>query len=1273
MALKGSLKDFSIPDLFQLLNFGKKNGTLNLTRGQARGYICFRNGEVFFATTNWKRQSLGLKLLNAGIVTKPQVDEALELQKTTARGQRLGQLLIRLGYITKDQLEVFVEEQIQDAVFEMLRWTDGGFDFQPGVVFPEEDIGLSISTEELIMEGSRRLDEWNRIEKKIPNLNVIFKMTSMQGREAAQISLTPEEWMVLTYIDGEKTVRQIVELTGMSTLHTCKILYGLIGSGLLENITPDEDDQEAGMKLERFAEELEESGEGMRGEETAAFEVVPEMADELIDTASGDEAGVLEREVGPAGEGLESEVAEADEEWQVADAVGEVLERLEAGTRTGAPDAPAADIDAEMEVEEAAEAIEAREVFEEIEAEAPSGVSVTGTPEAEPVSEEMEEIEAEAIDIEIGEEETEGDILVEETASLLEEIEITGETAVETTAVEGEEEEEVAGQVEAEEEAGAEAKIEETGAAEVEAEEAAVSGEEIFSEASAPPGARKLLEEEKKKEEEYKKEMMEAAMEESMAAEEILRIDNKEAELEELKKKISSLLPEGVGLDEEEKKMQGPEPVIQPPSREFEKMTRESVEARAAKRAYLEKKYGKVQRLAEDEEIAELEPEEIPEEWKSHLEKSPHKGETEEEEFVVAPLEETRIEPDKILGGAFRGDRSASVEEAAAAGETEAIAEELEQGDLEEILKQFEPEGVAGAGGEQGAQTVRLPIEELEEKVRRAGGDGKVLDASTGSEILESVMLEDIPEGAEDGGYIDSEIKELTAELLKDKAAISGGGVAEASAADILENVMLEDIPAAERAVLLDVELPQKEAIEEEAQAPAHDSGTFFDMDEIPAADAGEGAGPGAGLYVDEIEELEKEILETEKGVPIMDMAGIEEEIAALEEEILAEDSLPEGLSEEISELEKEIEVAHEEEDAEEEAVVGEESEVPGSLAELDKVIEANTEAQPGLESESGIAAPEGPAVETVETPFQEEKIAASEPIDLLGPLAEPLVVEEESVSALEDSLALEEEPGVPEPIDLLEQLAQAPVADESLAGEIPEMAAPERFDAISPEPPAPEYVQPSVSEPAPQEMEAPQPQFEPEAAPAPPEIPQAPPQAAQAPPEAAQAPAPQPQFEPEAAPAPPEIPQAPPQAAQAPPEAAQAPAPEYAQPSVSEPAPQEAEAPQPQFEPEAAAAASLTPQAGTEAGYVEKDGMTAEEEPSGFDMGSYSLERELAELTGASVPQPTKKIKIPVKPKGEDGEVEEIDRSKPVPKVKRDKAVTKSIIMRIIDGIKRL
>ena len=78
MPLKGSLRDFSLPDLFQLIHFGKKNGTLNITNGDAKGYVCFRNGNVFFATHNWKRSPLGERLVASGMVNEGQIDEALK-------------------------------------------------------------------------------------------------------------------------------------------------------------------------------------------------------------------------------------------------------------------------------------------------------------------------------------------------------------------------------------------------------------------------------------------------------------------------------------------------------------------------------------------------------------------------------------------------------------------------------------------------------------------------------------------------------------------------------------------------------------------------------------------------------------------------------------------------------------------------------------------------------------------------------------------------------------------------------------------------------------------------------------------------------------------------------------------------------------------------------------------------------------------------------------------------------------------------------------------
>ncbi len=1126
MALKGSLKDFSIPDLFQLLNFGKKNGTLNLTRGQARGYICFRNGEVFFATTNWKRQSLGLKLLNAGIITKAQLEEALQLQKTTARGQRLGQLLIRLGYLTKEQLEVFVEEQIQDAVFEMLRWTDGEFDFQPGVVFPEEDIGLSISTEELIMEGSRRLDEWNRIEKKIPNLDVVFKMTSMQGREAAQISLTPEEWMVLTHIDGEKTVRQIVELTGMSTLHTCKILYGLIGSGLLENVTPREAEREADRRLEQLAKELER----VESDQPAVVELPVGEPEGFVEEAGVEVAEAAETvaevtmeatEAPPREEAAAPEEAfryEEERTSRIADAVGEALGimELEAVPEEEAP-SPApeglevslADISLPREplLEETApppegiapRAAEVEEVREEAIAPVP-GAAEGETVREEEVEEVVVAADLEAVEIDLGEE-SEPLILVEEEAPPVE------PSLDQMPAREMEPEVREGGGVEA--------------APEVEMPTAVPD----------PSRVRSVLEEELRKQSERIREMKEAAVEESLEAEQVLQIESKEAELEELKKKISQLLPEGVSLDEEEEEGAGePEPAVPGEGRRpsDEPMTRESVEARAAKRAYLEKKYGKIARLAAEEEIAELEPEEIPEEWKSHLEKiSPREREA-AADAGLRPPERAAIDPEKILGGAFRRGGAAV---------------EPERAPVEEA-----PE----SPGE--AATLRLPLEEVEERLA-ASVSGVGLEPP-GLEVLESVMLEDIPVGAEGA----APVRETS--LLAEAPSGASVALAEEGAGpglEVLESVMLEELPPAEAALKVDEALP-----ETLAGAIPQGSGTetFFEMEAAPALlEPGDDGGPegGASPLMAEIEELEKEILEAEKALSSPDLMPLQEEIAALEEEILAaegpvetappsREALAEAQPEEIAALEEEILAA--------EGPVETAPPAQQPIDILESLIETGAEGAQAAETEAPATAPAPPETAFPEMPPAVEPAAMAAP----APSAQAPVPETAAAPPAREAPPQQ-------PIDLLEGLTsevaeataskgEAQVGDAAGVG-MPDLLSERGGEKGMPYAPMAEEVPATIG--------------------------------------------------------------------------------------------------------------------GTESAAAAGAEAYGEEEAEGFDLESYSLERELAELTGAAAPQPTKKIKIPVKPKGEVVEADELDKGKPVPKVKRDKAVTKSLIMRIIDGIKRL
>ena len=236
MPIKGSLEDFSLPDLFRLIQLGKKNGTLHITNGEARGYVCFREGNVFFATHNWKRLPLGQRLVQSGLLNDDQIEEALDLQRTTRKGQRIGSILVELGYLTGESLEVSIKEQIRDAVFNVLHWTEGQFDFDPNQLFPEEDIGLSISTEDLIMEGSRSLDEWHQIEKMVPALDAVFTVIKDPGGNTSDVILTSEEWLALYHVDGKNTVEEIVEKSGQSAMTTCKAIYGLVKAGFVGRV-----------------------------------------------------------------------------------------------------------------------------------------------------------------------------------------------------------------------------------------------------------------------------------------------------------------------------------------------------------------------------------------------------------------------------------------------------------------------------------------------------------------------------------------------------------------------------------------------------------------------------------------------------------------------------------------------------------------------------------------------------------------------------------------------------------------------------------------------------------------------------------------------------------------------------------------------------------------------------------------------------------------------------------------------------------------------------
>ena len=235
--LEGTLGTFTLPDIFQLLANTKKTGCLVLSDDERGGRVWFKDGEVFFALASGGRLALGRRLIGAGILTTDQLKAALEAQRDS-RGLRLGSILVEQGAVDAATLEVFVREQIQDAVFDLLGWSDGAFRFE-GDVDSEELIGLTVSVENLIMEASRRLDEWDAVRKKIPSSRAIVALAPEVPHGEIEVSLQADEWRLLTLIDGLRSVAELVEITGQSEFVVCKVLFGMAGTGLLEVRDPE--------------------------------------------------------------------------------------------------------------------------------------------------------------------------------------------------------------------------------------------------------------------------------------------------------------------------------------------------------------------------------------------------------------------------------------------------------------------------------------------------------------------------------------------------------------------------------------------------------------------------------------------------------------------------------------------------------------------------------------------------------------------------------------------------------------------------------------------------------------------------------------------------------------------------------------------------------------------------------------------------------------------------------------------------------------------------
>jgi Domain of unknown function (DUF4388) len=248
VALEGTLKDFSLADILQLIGLQRKTGVLTIEGEDDTVTISFLDGKVVASDSTARRleNRLGNLLFKANKISSEQLAHVLEMQKSTL--QRLGFLLIKERMVTPEDLREALRLQILRIIYRLFRWKDGRYHFTQELIVDYDTDHLSpISTDQILMEAARMTDEWPILQERVRSLFAVYRRSDSHERDTladeengppppGAIAVTYPELTVWPWIDGTRTVAEVIDSTFLSDFDVVKGIYDLIERGLIEEV-----------------------------------------------------------------------------------------------------------------------------------------------------------------------------------------------------------------------------------------------------------------------------------------------------------------------------------------------------------------------------------------------------------------------------------------------------------------------------------------------------------------------------------------------------------------------------------------------------------------------------------------------------------------------------------------------------------------------------------------------------------------------------------------------------------------------------------------------------------------------------------------------------------------------------------------------------------------------------------------------------------------------------------------------------------------------------
>jgi DNA-binding response OmpR family regulator len=258
LALAGDLATVPIGAVLQMLQVECKSGILVVSNGKSEITITMRLGLIDLAQSRGVSDEfrLGRYFVEEGLVTPEEIDALLRDVRPSGYSDPppghsippsdrtptrvlLGDALMAAGRVEKEQLKSALARQSSELVYEVLRWPKGWFEFRVAPPTPlafRAQLGLPVAS--VVMEGFRRVDEWRLVEQGLGSFESVLVRDPVAIEALPPSSLARPEKVVLDCIDGERTVREIIATSHMSSFDACRILLEFLEARLVRRRQP---------------------------------------------------------------------------------------------------------------------------------------------------------------------------------------------------------------------------------------------------------------------------------------------------------------------------------------------------------------------------------------------------------------------------------------------------------------------------------------------------------------------------------------------------------------------------------------------------------------------------------------------------------------------------------------------------------------------------------------------------------------------------------------------------------------------------------------------------------------------------------------------------------------------------------------------------------------------------------------------------------------------------------------------------------------------------